>query len=312
MPQRVDVWASRYVLSGALVVAITIAVWMVRRLVPGIAAAWFAFLLVMLPMLGVVQNGPQIVADRYTYHAAPILGLLAGAAGHAGTAHRHGAVRRPSVCCSSRRGDVAPDGILAHRAVVVACAGGFDVSSCIAIGDLLIAGPAAEAASTMVAESSRSRLRGRPQISGALARDGQFADAVVEYKVRSQSTTPTPTHTTIGESPSRRDGRGRRARSLRSRWTHNAVALTTTATRCRTGRPLDTSTGTRPLTACDPGMPTRPNFAAPALLGAYAEAAERFQVALELVVANRMCDLLARSGQLAPTRIRLGVEPILG
>jgi tetratricopeptide (TPR) repeat protein len=31
-------------------------------------------------MLGVVQNGPQIAADRYTYHAAPALAILAGAA----------------------------------------------------------------------------------------------------------------------------------------------------------------------------------------------------------------------------------------
>ncbi len=41
-------------------------------------AALAAFLVLVLPMLGVVQNGPQIAADRYTYHASPALSLLAG------------------------------------------------------------------------------------------------------------------------------------------------------------------------------------------------------------------------------------------
>jgi tetratricopeptide (TPR) repeat protein len=31
-------------------------------------------------MLGIVQNGPQIAADRYTYHAGPALAMLAGGA----------------------------------------------------------------------------------------------------------------------------------------------------------------------------------------------------------------------------------------
>jgi tetratricopeptide (TPR) repeat protein len=38
------------------------------------------FVVITLPMLGVVQNGPQIAADRYTYHAAPALAILGATA----------------------------------------------------------------------------------------------------------------------------------------------------------------------------------------------------------------------------------------
>jgi tetratricopeptide (TPR) repeat protein len=44
-----------------------------------LAPALVAFVLSVLPLLGLVQNGPQIAADRYTYHAAPALALLGGA-----------------------------------------------------------------------------------------------------------------------------------------------------------------------------------------------------------------------------------------
>jgi hypothetical protein len=39
-----------------------------------------AFGAAIFPLRGFVQNGPQIAADRYTYHAAPALALLLGAA----------------------------------------------------------------------------------------------------------------------------------------------------------------------------------------------------------------------------------------
>jgi tetratricopeptide (TPR) repeat protein len=43
-----------------------------------VTATLAAFAIISLPMLGVVQNGPQIAAVRYTYHAAPALAMLAG------------------------------------------------------------------------------------------------------------------------------------------------------------------------------------------------------------------------------------------
>ena len=80
MPKVVDPAAARYVTSYAVVAGLTLAVWIARRRFPAVPAAALAFLVIVLPMLGIVQNGPQIAADRYTYHAAPALALLAGGA----------------------------------------------------------------------------------------------------------------------------------------------------------------------------------------------------------------------------------------
>lgn len=79
MPQHVDPAAMRFVASAAIVAVIAAVAWALSRRRPGVVAAFVAFFVVTLPMLGVVQNGPQIAADRYTYHAAPALALLAGA-----------------------------------------------------------------------------------------------------------------------------------------------------------------------------------------------------------------------------------------
>jgi tetratricopeptide (TPR) repeat protein len=49
-----------------------------RRRWPGVAAGILGFVLLSLPLLGVVQNGPQIAADRYTYQSGIALALVAG------------------------------------------------------------------------------------------------------------------------------------------------------------------------------------------------------------------------------------------
>lgn len=79
MPRVVDPVATRYLASYATAVLVTLAVVAWRNRWPALAAAWFAFLVLSLPMLGIIQNGPQIAADRYTYHSAPALALLAAA-----------------------------------------------------------------------------------------------------------------------------------------------------------------------------------------------------------------------------------------
>ncbi|MEA3245630.1 MAG: tetratricopeptide repeat protein [Gemmatimonadota bacterium] len=80
MPKSVDPLATQF-LAAYGVVALAVAAWVAaRRRAPGAAAALAAWVVLLLPTLGVVQNGPQIVADRYTYHAAPALALIAGAA----------------------------------------------------------------------------------------------------------------------------------------------------------------------------------------------------------------------------------------
>ena len=80
MPKHLNPIAVRYVVACVVALAVCGIAWAVRRRWPGATAAWTIFVIMLLPLLGVVQNGPQIVADRYTYHAAPALAILAGAA----------------------------------------------------------------------------------------------------------------------------------------------------------------------------------------------------------------------------------------
>jgi tetratricopeptide (TPR) repeat protein len=79
MPQHIDPGATRFVLSEIVVVCLAAAAWLLRRRRPGVVASLALFFVATLPMLGVVQNGPQLAADRYTYFAAPAIAVLAGA-----------------------------------------------------------------------------------------------------------------------------------------------------------------------------------------------------------------------------------------
>jgi tetratricopeptide (TPR) repeat protein len=77
MPQRVDPLAFRFVASYVAVAVAGFLLWIVRDKRPGLTASAVAFAIITLPMLGIVQNGPQIAADRYTYYAAPALAIAA-------------------------------------------------------------------------------------------------------------------------------------------------------------------------------------------------------------------------------------------
>ena len=82
MPQHVNPAEPRFLAGYVFVAALAVSCWLgVRKHWGGFVAAMATFVVVTLPMLGAVQNGPQIAADRYTYHAAPALAaLLAGGA----------------------------------------------------------------------------------------------------------------------------------------------------------------------------------------------------------------------------------------
>src|SRR6058998_97765 len=70
LPPTVNPWAPPFLLSYGVVVAITAIVLAFRRPLPGLLAAWVAYIVVLLPVLGIFQSGPQIAADRYTYLAS--------------------------------------------------------------------------------------------------------------------------------------------------------------------------------------------------------------------------------------------------
>lgn len=61
--------APRFVLSAVLVIAITCGLVLGRRRWPALLAAWASYVLILLPASGIMQTGPQITADRYTYLA---------------------------------------------------------------------------------------------------------------------------------------------------------------------------------------------------------------------------------------------------
>src|SRR5712692_3911356 len=79
LARTVDPWAMVFILSYSAVVALTAIVLALRRHVPGLLAAWLAYVVVLLPVLGIFQSGPQIAADRYTYLAGLGWAILAGA-----------------------------------------------------------------------------------------------------------------------------------------------------------------------------------------------------------------------------------------
>src|SRR5437870_8417724 len=66
----VNPWAPPFLLSYGVVPAVTALALILRHRLPGLPAAWLAYAVILIPVLGIFQNGPQIAADRYTYLAS--------------------------------------------------------------------------------------------------------------------------------------------------------------------------------------------------------------------------------------------------
>ena len=78
LPLDLDPGSPMYRLSLTLVAAITIAALLLRRRWPWLLAAWAAYIVMLLPVVGIAHNGPQIAADRYTYLPCLPWALLLG------------------------------------------------------------------------------------------------------------------------------------------------------------------------------------------------------------------------------------------
>src|SRR5262249_17407022 len=78
-PGRVDPWTAPYVLSALIVLVVTVAVIALRSRWPAGAASWVYYVLLLAPVLGLAQGGPQLVADRYSYLPCLPWAVLAGA-----------------------------------------------------------------------------------------------------------------------------------------------------------------------------------------------------------------------------------------
>ena len=75
LPQQVEPFETRFLVSYVLIVAGLAAAWLARKKWPRVVACFAAFTVMTLPMLGIVTNGPQIAADRYTYFGSAALAI---------------------------------------------------------------------------------------------------------------------------------------------------------------------------------------------------------------------------------------------
>jgi tetratricopeptide (TPR) repeat protein len=75
-PHAQQIEALATAISSFLLVGLTITAWVVRKRCPYLIIGWLWFLGMLVPMIGLVQVGPQSHADRFTYAAQ--LGIFAG------------------------------------------------------------------------------------------------------------------------------------------------------------------------------------------------------------------------------------------
>jgi tetratricopeptide (TPR) repeat protein len=63
----VDVPSGEVLFAAIVLIAVTAAAWFLRNRAPYFLAGWLWFLGVLVPVIGIIQIGPQSIADRYTY-----------------------------------------------------------------------------------------------------------------------------------------------------------------------------------------------------------------------------------------------------
>lgn len=77
LPNDFHLWTPLFVLFGAVAITITIGLFALRQRWPAGIACWIYYLVMLAPVLGFAQSGPQLVADRYSYLSCMSLALLA-------------------------------------------------------------------------------------------------------------------------------------------------------------------------------------------------------------------------------------------
>jgi tetratricopeptide (TPR) repeat protein len=80
LPVQMKISDASFWLSATVVIGLTLALFILRRRWPAAIVSWFSYLLIQLPVTGLVQNGPQIAADRYSYLSCLPWAILAGVA----------------------------------------------------------------------------------------------------------------------------------------------------------------------------------------------------------------------------------------
>ncbi len=78
LPFTFDFAAPGFVVAAIGVIVAAVAIVLARKRAPALAAAAAVYVLALLPVLGLLQAGPQLVADRYSYLACMPWAILAG------------------------------------------------------------------------------------------------------------------------------------------------------------------------------------------------------------------------------------------
>ena len=79
LPPSLRAAAARFVVPTLMVIAITVSALLLRRRWPALLAAWMAYAIMLSPVSGMLHNGSQLVADRYSYLSCLPWALLFGA-----------------------------------------------------------------------------------------------------------------------------------------------------------------------------------------------------------------------------------------
>jgi tetratricopeptide (TPR) repeat protein len=78
LPYDFAEWTTRFLVCGIIAIGITIALLLARNCWPAGLACWAYYLVVLAPVLGIAQSGPQLVADRYSYLSCASWPILIG------------------------------------------------------------------------------------------------------------------------------------------------------------------------------------------------------------------------------------------
>jgi len=79
LPARVGLTSPRFLAAALVAVGVSVGLVLARRPWPAALAVWLVYGLTLAPVSGIVHNGPQLVADRYSYLSCLGLALLVGA-----------------------------------------------------------------------------------------------------------------------------------------------------------------------------------------------------------------------------------------